>query len=482
MAPPAAPRSTDLRGLFNLIGERGWAHEWVLTVVVAPVLMFPTEFAGAVVLAFVALASIWTLQLRAGSISRRLTPLVWPVTALAVAACLGSFTSAFPEYTVPKLASIVLGIAVFRAIVLGIDRPASFRWGVVACAGLGLGLVVVGGAATAWTNKFPMLSALARLMPQNPLAVGTGQTTWNPNALGGTTAAVLPLFVTLLAWAIREQWRPRTSQASPVVGLPATGVLLCTCGALVTILVFSQSRTAWFAAVATLWLMAVAGRRPVRWVAVVALLVAVAAGWQYGAAATGGFAPAQLDGESAADMSGRLRMRPELWARGIYLVQAEPVRGVGLGAFRQVTHESFPPDVPDLPPASDVAHSHNVFIQTALDIGLPGLVAYMATLTLAAFMAVRVFQRGDAFFRAAILGLGGNLVAMHLFGLADAIPLGAKVGILFWMNLGLIASAYRLTCRPRLTAGTSVCAARARSPEPRALSPEPEDHRTTANT
>jgi hypothetical protein len=41
------------------------------------------------------------------------------------------------------------------------------------------------------------------------------------------------------------------------------------------------------------------------------------------------------------------------------------------------------------------------------------------------------------------LGLGGGLLAHLLYGLTDAVALGAKPGVLFWMLLGLIAGLHR---------------------------------------
>ncbi len=41
--------------------------------------------------------------------------------------------------------------------------------------------------------------------------------------------------------------------------------------------------------------------------------------------------------------------------------------------------------------------------------------------------------------RSLTLGLGGGLLAHLLYGLTDAVALGAKPGVLLWMLLGLIA-------------------------------------------
>ena len=42
------------------------------------------------------------------------------------------------------------------------------------------------------------------------------------------------------------------------------------------------------------------------------------------------------------------------------------------------------------------------------------------------------------------MGSGLALVAVTLFGLADAVPLGAKIGILQWAAAGLILAAHHV--------------------------------------
>lgn len=42
--------------------------------------------------------------------------------------------------------------------------------------------------------------------------------------------------------------------------------------------------------------------------------------------------------------------------------------------------------------------------------------------------------------RALATGLGGGLLAHMVFGLTDAVTLGAKPGVLFWMLLGLVVA------------------------------------------
>ena len=44
--------------------------------------------------------------------------------------------------------------------------------------------------------------------------------------------------------------------------------------------------------------------------------------------------------------------------------------------------------------------------------------------------------------RVMVLGLGGGLFGHMIFGMTDAITLGAKPGIFYWLLLGLIVGLY----------------------------------------
>jgi len=84
-------------------------------------------------------------------------------------------------------------------------------------------------------------------------------------------------------------------------------------------------------------------------------------------------------------------------------------------------------------PEQDIAHAHNIFLQTATDLGLPGLIAYLALLGIAAAVAWRIdAQQG--------LPLLAALIALHIYSLTDALALGSKPGIILWTALGLLAA------------------------------------------
>jgi len=135
--------------------------------------------------------------------------------------------------------------------------------------------------------------------------------------------------------------------------------------------------------------------------------------------------------------------RPEIWSRAIYAIQDFSFTGTGLGTFRRVVNLLYP--LFTISPDTDIAHAHNMFLQVAVDVGLPGLIAYLALLELAGVVAWGAARRGSGAVRGLGLGLFAGLIASHIYGLTDAIALGSKPGLVFWMALGLIAVLPRVT-------------------------------------
>jgi O-antigen ligase len=133
--------------------------------------------------------------------------------------------------------------------------------------------------------------------------------------------------------------------------------------------------------------------------------------------------------------------RLELWSRAVNGIEDFPMTGMGMNTFRRVMPVVYPTSTssPDL----DVAHAHNALLQAALDVGLPGLVAYLAIWFGIAHLLWRVHRDGGPRDRLLAGGLGAGMLAYFLFGTADTIALGAKLGIFFWVALALITSMYQ---------------------------------------
>jgi putative inorganic carbon (HCO3(-)) transporter len=131
-----------------------------------------------------------------------------------------------------------------------------------------------------------------------------------------------------------------------------------------------------------------------------------------------------------------MEFRKEVWHWALVAISDFPITGCGLGTFREVVRLLYPITVPL---AYDIAHAHNIFLQTALDFGLFGLVAYLAMLQIAFSLGWKVAKQ-QARFRPTVIGLLSGLTALHVYGLTDALSLGSKTGAVFWLLIGLLAA------------------------------------------
>jgi uncharacterized membrane protein len=138
--------------------------------------------------------------------------------------------------------------------------------------------------------------------------------------------------------------------------------------------------------------------------------------------------------------------RVEIWSRAIYGIQDFAFTGMGMNTFRRVVNVLYPLFL--VGPDTDISHAHNEFLQAALDLGVPGLIAFTALYFGATGMLWAIWRQAsttspDGFLvRAIALGLGAGLLGHLVYGMTDADTLGSKPGVLFWMLLGLIAGLY----------------------------------------
>ena len=143
--------------------------------------------------------------------------------------------------------------------------------------------------------------------------------------------------------------------------------------------------------------------------------------------------------------------RLEIWQRALYGISDFPLTGMGLGTFRQVGPLLYPLFL--LPPTYDIAHAHNFFLQSALDFGIPGLVALLALYLLASGQGISLWRAAPfAGSRAWALGLLAALAGQAVYSLADAVAMGSKTNLLFWFLLALI---FGLTARPARNGGVT---------------------------
>ena len=232
-----------------------------------------------------------------------------------------------------------------------------------------------------WSEKLAFLSPVTSLLA--PLQFAPQWLQINPNAIGGTIAALLPLQIVALKGS-------RRVTRLILLGISLAGLTL------------SQTRGAWLALGLTtlIWLVwriaqqHSAGLRQARMV--------------WGAAVAGGLlilivmlaAPV---GERLLQLGGG---RPDIWRNSLALISDYPGTGYGLGGFEMV-YASYAL----LTHVGHSMHAHNLWLDIWLEQGLLGLVAFCGLLVNAVWVRP---QSGP--WR---MGALGSLAVMLLHGLID---------------------------------------------------------------
>jgi len=239
----------------------------------------------------------------------------------------------------------------------------------------------------------------------------------NPNALGGTAAMVLPVCCGLLAagWISRTRWHGRRFVGGVGAAVAASAVL------------FSFSRMAWLATLLPLVVLGLSARRSRQ---ITAGLILVAGGVL--------FVALRLAPSAAVNATMQTSLlRAAIWRDAVDKIREAPWFGIGINQFHKLpfTSEQIGPTV--------VPHAHNIVLQMALDLGVTGATVYLVLMAAVLALAARV-SRGGGVLGAVTAGAGLSLVAAHTFGIGDAIAMGAKVGIVQWVCVGLVLAASRL--------------------------------------
>ena len=251
----------------------------------------------------------------------------------------------------------------------------------------------------------------------------------NKNALGGTALLVLPVGASLAFLRKRHRKQPFTA------GVVVRSLGVCTAVVGTFVLLVSESRSAWVAGWITL--VVLCSRTGSRWrsralgfmiLGTVSLMV-VASLW---------VTDRSTFERARESTSARSRIWQEGWEQ---LKSSRWVVGIGFNEFRRVSERRFD---------RDIVHAHNIFLQTALDLGVIGLAAYGGLVGLLLYRSDQAARGRSGFLARTAAGAGLALVGVHGFGLGDAISLGARVGLFQWLSSGLILATWRLQHETRL--------------------------------
>ncbi len=288
----------------------------------------------------------------------------------------------------------------------------------------GLALVAAGMVGIHWSlGKLPWIprTVYAALPVQ-------AQGFFNANMLAGALVVLLPLPLASALWA-HGPWRWLTRVGYVLVILVMLGMLLLT-----------QSRGAWLAALAALALVLIA-----RWPRLIWVLWPVAIGVAWYVAHIG--LESVLQAPVTDTMISGWRSRVELWQRALAMLRDFPLTGVGPGLFERWLWVLYPP-LTIAPTASPGLHAHNIFLQMVVDFGVPGMLAFVAFLLGSVVWSIPAARYTEL--RAAVWGGWGALVALFVHGLVDAPWLVGRSAFALWWALGILLGAANLAAQRAL--------------------------------
>ncbi len=418
--------------------EKSHLLEGTLLLIALPSLLFPGfSIIGTLIgLLIIAAVEVVPPLLRWRSLSP-LKPFDLILTLWLCFVGISILVTADPDLTLDKAGSVLLGIALWRFLGRMVKR--SFHWqAALAFFGiLGAGFVGLGILSADWLAKSGAIAALTDQLPNTQISLpGLEDGAAHPNQIAGTLLFYFPLLwsLTVGQWPSAPCWRRLL-------------LILLTTGA-TAVLVLTQSRAGWLAGISSLYLLVLL------WTIVLPkahrqkriLLLAsgafsllgitlfflvgpdrIASLWQD---------PAQ---ETALGSFGSLGFRQEVWLWTVTMLQDFPFTGIGLGSFQNVIRRLYPVMVsPDYP----ITHAHNVFLQTAVDYSLFGLILYLALIGILLAMLWQIAHRHPSW-RPYAIGFAVSLIAYHIYGLGDV--LDSKTNLVIWITYGLITGLHQLS-------------------------------------
>jgi putative inorganic carbon (HCO3(-)) transporter len=354
-------------------------------------------------------------------------------------------------FSLGKIAGLTYGIALYFAVVAATAVSwRRFAVGLIIYFGAGTGITGLALLSMQPSSKLPLLRNIVALLPSKIINLPGAGDYVNANQAAGVLLWLVPIAI-VVVWGL---WRYFAQLRRQVRLFPAIVILLAATAVslfLIAVLLIAQSRGALLGfGMGLLLILAVALRRWKWWLLGAVAIAVLASGIlisRVGSEQLTGLSFEQVDIQYD-NVLNMLDGRLEIWSRALYGIQDFPFTGMGMNNFRRVVHILYPLFL--IAPDTDIAHAHNHLLQTALDLGLPGLIAYLAIWLGAAVMLWQTWRNATHdMSKILAVGFAASLLAYFVYGLMDTVALGAKPGFIFWMMWGLITALYHLTCHPQ---------------------------------
>ena len=459
-----------------------WANEresWfvllALPMLLLPEYLAPLLPAAGVILLFVVACRLFCR--RAIHISGQLDI---PLLIILVMLSISVWVSSDPQLSMAKFSTIIGVLALFWSLATSLRRWQEVRTAGIMLALSSLGVVALALIGTEWPpSKVFYLSWFYNLLPSLisgvPRSIRGG---FHPNEVGSALAMLAPLVfgVTMLVWA-QAHGSTRVTIAdllpSTVRGYlpdmlkgrrPLLAALVLSLMITLFAFLLTQSRGALVGLLAGLvFMLALHDRRVVLVILVLVVVTTVAdIGGVRGRLSRLLNSATQSSGQTGHDRltslleaanqwsrvgSGSTSTaagRAEMWRNALEAMSDYPLTGIGLYTFPAVSWANYVYDV--VSPSFQMNHAHNTYLETGVDLGIPGLLAFLFIVAVVMIKGLRLATQGatpDIRWLAA--GLIGGLTANLVHGLVDsALPMGHKPGVIWWAMAALLIATDRV--------------------------------------
>ena len=346
------------------------------------------------------------------------TPLDWPLLLLLLLLA-GLWTTLDLSVSLPRTYGFIANLALFG--VVAAQRNASWlRWcgWLLLLAGL-VGSPIIFLYTDLGGNQLPFINQdIYALLPDDLRPF------WNQGFNSNVTGGVLTFF---LAPAVALIFRGESWQQRDFAKLVAVVLSI--------LLVLTQARGAIIGAIIAL--LVITSLQSRRWSLFWLVVVVAAAIRIY----YSGLAPVLEVLLGKGDLLGdsNLRGRLDLWQQAIHLIRDFPLAGVGLGMVEPAIKLLYPTSLIDA--AASFHHVHNIYLQTAAEMGIPGLIVHLL-IYLSLFYLLLQRARDDQAGRsqALTLGLLGSLIAFLVNGFLNVIIFSPLVAVVVWSFFGLMVA------------------------------------------
>lgn len=390
---------------------------FLLLIALSPVFLFPTI--GKTALFFI-FPLLWIFKWKKTAKFLDKTVLDLAVFLLLFQVFAASLTVPDLIISLSKISGILFGIFLFYSLVAILKSENLLKIGILIFLFTGSTISVVGVLDMIRTDKYlDLINTLTSFIPKLNYSLPGTEEGINPNLIGGTTVLVIPLFFVLIISSLKKQGLKYSLFENKVFLIYLYIGIVISC----SVLALTQSRGSWIGLALSASLFFFRGKRGIK----IGLLLMVCFVLAYFVL----LGPTEI-GKGIHQASGSVSNRVELWSLAVHKIGEKPLTGMGLNYFRQIPEVGY-----------SLAHAHNHYLHTAVELGIPALVAYLAILIGAAYMSVEVWMKGKTgWMRPAVLGLGAGQLAYFVYGIGDSHALGAKAGIVFWMSLALITAIF----------------------------------------